>query len=446
MIVPALEERQAFVAALARASSAIPDKPALSEWAGLAANLSQFDSRPSWSANPARLRYLAIDTTASCNLTCPQMCYYHPALGARRERAELERFDEAIRVAARDLDLGVLAFAGKEPLVDAGRLVALAEQASRVPDRRFSIGIVTNGTLVRRNGPSLDRLVRAGALDFIDVSIDSSSADQHDAIRGKAGALKAAQAALSEMLDSWPHVRIGMTSVLRRDNGESIADLVARADPRLRNFFVFPFQPPVFDAQLPAADWSAIDSCVARIVDVLERGRRDAGIEVTISLLGLHLADAVRSGRLRLDSLREDDNGQIFVQQEIGGNTLTFVAQVLPDTGRYGLRILPDGTVLPSTHYLQVPEPLRFGIGSIAEESIVDLYAKAIGPGSAIDQLWASRLNHACRDRPCWPLCFGGIAISDNNIISGKPLDLPPDLCLSSGAESAEALRGDVKP
>lgn len=102
------------------------------------------------------------------------MCYYHPTATRQRPRADLECFRLAVTQAATELNLGTLAFAGKEPLVDAPRLAALAEAANAIPDRAFSIGLVTNGTLVERNWAILDRLVREGAIDFIDVSIDAA--------------------------------------------------------------------------------------------------------------------------------------------------------------------------------------------------------------------------------------------------------------------------------
>lgn len=435
-------DREALVQALTVSAANNPSKPALTEWAELAADINNFRTRPSWHRARASLRFLAVDTASACNLTCPRMCYYHPTATVQRTRAKPEHFKLAVVQAATDLNLGTLAFAGKEPLVDAPRLAALAEAANAVPDRTFSIGLVTNGTLVERNWATLDRLVRDGAIDFIDVSIDSPHAAQHDEIRGLAGAHAAAHQALARMLVEWPEVRIGTTSVLRNDNGGAIADLVERADPRLRNFFVFPFQPPIFEESDPPPDWATIKACMDAVEAMLDGVRRDDGIDVSVSLLGLHVVDAVASGKIWLDALEEDENGQIYFRRSVGGNTLTVFLQVLPETGRHGLRILSDGTVLPGTHYLQAPRPERFAVGNIAGESILDIHQRAGAAESAIDQLWASRAEHACRDRPCWPVCFGGIAVSDNNILTGKPLVLPPDLCISSGAEPANASLG----
>ena len=435
-------DREALIQALTVSATNNPSKPALAEWAELAVDIDNFRTRPSWHRAPPGLRFLAVDTASACNLTCPRMCYYHPTATVQRPRAEIERFTLAVVQAATDLGLGTLAFAGKEPLVDTPRLAALAEAANAIPNRTFSIGLVTNGTLVERNWDTLDRLVRDGVIDFIDVSIDSPHAAQHDEIRGLAGAHAAAHKALARMLAEWPELRIGTTSVLRNDNVGAIADLVELADPRLRHFFVFPFQPPIFEESDPPPDWTTINECMDAVEAVLAGARRGDGIDVSVSLLGLHVADAVASGKISLDALEEDENGQIYFRRAVGGNTLTIFLQVLPETGRHGLRILSDGTVLPGTHYLQAPRPERFAVGNIIGESILDIHQRAGAADSAIDRLWATRPDHACRDRPCWPVCFGGIAVSDNNILTGKPLVLPPELCISSGAESANATLG----
>lgn len=442
MTPPRLPDREALATALSGAASRDPTKPALVEWAELSNDIDNFRKRPSWHRAAPRLQYLAIDTASACNLTCPRMCYYHPSPAGGGPRADIERMKRAIVDAATDLNLGTLVFAGKEPLVDAARLAALATAANAITDRRFTIGLVTNGTLIERNWATLESLVQAGAIDFIDVSIDSHEAQQHDEIRGRAGTHTFARNALRRMLASWPHVRIGVTSVLRTDNVAAIADLIRHADPSLRNFFVFPFQPPVFEQGGIPPDWPTINACIDNIDSVLADARRDAGIEVSVSLLGLHVANAVGSGKLALDELAEDDNGQIHHRRAIGGNLRTIFLQVLPETGRHGLRILPDGTVLPGTHYLQAADPKRFAVGDVRDDTIVDIHSQARATGSAVDRLWESRPDHACRDRPCWPVCFGGIAVSDNNILTGWPLTQPPELCLSSGAEPAGAQSG----
>jgi MoaA/NifB/PqqE/SkfB family radical SAM enzyme len=357
------------------------------------------------------------------------MCYYHSDIPTR-PAAPIERFESAIASAAADLDLRVLTFSGKEPLIDAKRTCALARYANSIPDRRFAIGLVTNATLVERNWLHLDDLVAAGALDFIDVSLDAGDAATHDRIRGSAGAFTAAQRALHRMLGAWPAVRIGVTSVLRRDNESSILQLIADSDGRLTNFFVFPFQPPVFGNEAPF-EWAVIRHMIEALAGQLAE-RRGRPIEVTLSLLGLHIADAVRDGLLDLSAVREDVNGQIFYEWRIGEHCLTLLLQVLPETGRHVLRIMRDGAVLPNTHYLQSADPWKFSIGSIQDEPLPAIYRRATGAAGALSRLWRSRSTHSCRNRPCWPVCFGGIAVADHNLVKGEPLDRQPKLCLKT--------------
>lgn len=380
------------------------------------------------------MRFLSLDTTSACNLTCPGMCYYHSALAQKKVGAPVEAFERAIDCATLELGAQVITFAGKEPLVDIDRLCRLASYANRADSRSYAIGIVTNGTLIERNWLQLNTLVENGSLDFIDVSIDAGDAVSHDRIRGKAGTFDAAQAAIKRMLDSWPDIRIGVTSVLRNDNLENLTEMLVDADERIRNFFVFPFQPPVFEGGRPP-EWSIILDCIKLISEALEGVRQNSGIDVTVSLLGLHLWDAVQSGLLDLSGMKEDDSGQIYYQSQISGNTLTLLLQVLPETGRHTLRILHSGEVLPNTHYLQSASPDAFAVGNIREDSLTEIYGRGCVTGSALAQLWASRDMHECRNNVCWPLCFGGLSASDSSMVSGDPLDRKPALCLVKGDE-----------
>jgi hypothetical protein len=202
---------------------------------------------------------------------------------------------------------------------------------------------------------------------------------------------------------------------------------------------VIPVQPPVFSGGEPLP-WDTVHNYLAELEPALSRckaGRR----EVTVSLLGLHLADAVRDGLFSLEDVQEDADGQLYCERPVGRHLITFLLQVLPETGRHSLRILHTGEVLPNTHYLQVPEPSRFSVGDVRSEALDRIYARAIGPGSALSALWDSRERHECRDRPCWPLCFGGLAASDHNLAAGLPLDRKPRLCLKFEEHDARKMQ-----
>ena len=422
------------VRAIADAVHHNPGRQSLNEWWSLASGHESFSARSAEDATGRNLRFLSLDTTSACNLTCPGMCYYHGALAKKKVGAPIDAFERAIDSATLELGAQAITFAGKEPLVDIDRLSRLARYANRTANRNYAIGVVTNGTLIERNWQQLNSLVEEGSLDFIDVSIDAGDAASHDRIRGKAGTFDAAQAAFKRMLDSWLGIRLGVTSVLRNDNCANLISMLVEADERIRNFFVFPIQPPVFEGGSPL-EWSTILDCVKRISVALEGARQNSGIDVTVSLLGLHLWDAVQSGVLDLSRIKEDDNGQIYYQSQIRGNTLTLLLQVLPETGRHTLRILHSGEVLPNTHYLQSPSPDTFAVGNISDESLTAIYGRGCAAGSALARLWESRDAHECRNNVCWPLCFGGLSVADSSMVTGDQLDRKPALCLVNGDE-----------
>lgn len=255
-----------------------------------------------------RLTYLTVDTTGVCDLTCPGMCYYHPDISLRRTPVAEEALQAAIAAAYTELGMTTLVFAGKEPLQNASRLSRLARFAGELAGRDISTGLVTNGRGIAKHWSELAALAHNGSLTFLDISIDSGIAAQHDAIRGVPGTFEKAFAALERCVGEWPQVRVGTASVLREDNAEGIRELLRRAVPFNRHFFVTPVQPPPFTAT-PALRWTHIRDFLRALLHLLETDLCGAGLEVMISLLGLYLWDAEAEGFFQWDELREDTQG-----------------------------------------------------------------------------------------------------------------------------------------
>lgn len=102
------------------------------------------------------------------------MCYYNPAISLSRRPVGEPALIGAIQEAARDLDLRVLAFAGKEPFLNANLLFRLMAEAAQIPDRSFLIGVVSNGRHIDAHADALLRANDARQLDYIDISIDTA--------------------------------------------------------------------------------------------------------------------------------------------------------------------------------------------------------------------------------------------------------------------------------
>jgi len=422
--------RDALVAdELQRAVAHSPFNRTLQRWVGLLDRSISFEALADSLQQEAVLSFLAIDTTGSCDLTCPSMCYYHPGIDTRRAGVSIHALKTAISDAQRELSLRTLVFSGKEPLVNAQRLFELAEFANNIQDRKFSVGLVTNGRLLARHWPSFDSLVAAGGLSFLDISLDSGYEAEHDRIRGLNGTWSLAMAALRRCIEHWPSVRVGIASVLRHDNADGLLQLVRVTSDFNRVFFFAPIQPPPFTAT-PPVGWSKIFGFVKALVSLLALHPPKQPLEITFSLLGLYIRDAVTDGLFRWRDIREDANGQCYARLEIAGHSIIFLLQVLPETGHAIARIAADGSYLPNTHFLQAATPWSYAIGSIKDERIPALYARALGRNGVLYQLLASREGHECSQRACWKSCFGGLANAETELVAGRDLKRQPALCL----------------
>jgi radical SAM protein with 4Fe4S-binding SPASM domain len=122
--------------------------------------------------------FVVWNITRACNLDC-QHCYQKAT--HKPQRDELS-WDERIGVVDELARVGVpfLAIAGGEPLVcrDFWPVVAHANK------RGLHLTVATNGTLITPEVAA--RLMEAG-VKYVEVSIDSTRRDEHDAFRGRPG-------------------------------------------------------------------------------------------------------------------------------------------------------------------------------------------------------------------------------------------------------------------
>jgi len=423
------DEKSSIASGLATASLRYPEGQTLKFWLALLRGEMYFGGLLDHMRAHPQLSYLTIDTTGVCDLRCPGMCYYHPDIDVRQQHVPIDALARSIADAKEHLNLQSLVFAGKEPLQNMPRLVQLAQFASDLPGEKLSIGLVTNGRAIGKHRVELDALASEGNLSFMDVSIDSGIAVQHDAIRGIHGTQALAMSALKECSQAWTSVRVGSTSVLRNDNANGILELLRSAASFNRHFFITPIQPPPYTTTAPLP-WSAIRDFLNQLTDLLQSELKDAGVEVMVSLLGIYLTEAQREGFLAWEDLREDSAGQCYVETSLGSNTLQMHVQVLPETGWRIGRITYTGAYLPNTHFLQVSDPERFAVGYIQERSIVELYEEALSSKGILVEILDSRETHACKGRPCWDHCFGGLVGAEHSYVGGAPLLQQPLLCL----------------
>jgi hypothetical protein len=364
------------------------------------------------------------------------MCYYHPEIDRTRVPASEVRFVAAVRTSAELLGLKVVVFSGKEPLLNAPRMFRLLDAFSRFREEKFSTGLVCNGRHLARHWPALCAAVERRQLDFLDISLDSANAAQHDTIRGVAGTFDLAWTALNRCSRELPGIRLGLSSVLRRDNAAGILALVKRAASVSRHFYIVPQITPVF-AQTKAPAWSEISAFLESLRHLLTTHLANSRLEIMVSLLGIYLDNAARDGWIRWDEIAEDRNGSLYVDHEFAGNRVGLHLLPLPETAARIARITYAGDYLPNTHFLQDAAPERHAIGNIEREDVSTLYTRALDPDSIWRKIVDSRASHVCRDRPCWASCFGGWSIAEQNYLSDTPLEEQPRLCPKTEADFA---------
>jgi pyruvate-formate lyase-activating enzyme len=412
-------------------------------WAALVSGTAAFDDFLAAVRVRRRLTYLTIDTTGACDLRCAGMCYYHPKIALSKPLVDGSLVLESIRRAANELSLRVLTFAGKEPFLNAVRLFSLVRQAGSLPARDFLTGIVTNGRHVMRNAESLHQAVEEGALDYIDVSIDSANAADHDLFRGARGTHSMAIEAVNWLNSQVPTLRTTVVSVLRWENPKGILDLIRDLAPRNAFYQIQPIQPPPYSS-IPPLTADHVVRFMSRVVDSLCGPLRGAKVSVSIELLGIYLLEAVQAGLFRWDDIREDENGTLYVEQQIGENRLIVTCEVFPLQAWRLARITYSGAYLAHMHFLQSPDPDRFATGHLATETIASLFDRAMNPESFFGQIVRSRSAHECLGRPCWPNCFGGWNGAENAFLeNGRKLWEQPRLC-TKGSEELARIGGTV--
>lgn len=124
------------------------------------------------------LHYLTWNVTADCNLKCKH-CYNNPLNKDKKfDEMSIEEGKDMIQQAL-PLGLKAILFTGGEPLLKKNILTLL----KFAKNRNLSVFLATNGTLIDKNFIKNFR----GIVDRINISLDGSSAEKHDAIRGIKG-------------------------------------------------------------------------------------------------------------------------------------------------------------------------------------------------------------------------------------------------------------------
>jgi hypothetical protein len=157
--------------------------------------------------------------TDRCNLRC-RMCGDQWRADQQLARQTLTLADIAgiVQAAAR-LRTMIISVTGGEPLLhpDIFAILDLIREAG------IAAHMCTNGTLLSEE--RVARLARSG-IKSVSVSIDSSTPDLHDQLRGKAGAFSETVAGITRLRAAMPQLRINVNCTISKVNVATIVDLV----------------------------------------------------------------------------------------------------------------------------------------------------------------------------------------------------------------------------
>lgn len=171
--------------------------------------------------------------TNACNLRCKH-CYQRRGVKLYPEELSLsEKLDAVDQMA--DMGVAILAISGGEPLLSPHLLPVIR----RSKERGMWTCVATNGTLLDE---ALVRKLADAGVDYIEVSLDSASAERHDRFRGVDGSwhetVKGIERAVKAGID------VGIASTITKLNLDELDELYRLAmNLGAKKFFAFNFVP-----------------------------------------------------------------------------------------------------------------------------------------------------------------------------------------------------------
>lgn len=169
---------------------------------------------------PATLPILLLWVTDQCNLNC-RMCGDQWRSTSQRSRLSLAEINGIVRAAGR-LKTMVISLTGGEPLLNPDIMAILGEIAAQ----GIAANICTNGTLLT---PERVKELAATSLRSVSISLDGSTAEEHDRIRGRAGAFAKTIEGIRLLRENLPEVAVNINCTLTRENFRNLPKILSLA-------------------------------------------------------------------------------------------------------------------------------------------------------------------------------------------------------------------------
>lgn len=297
------------------------------------------------------------DFTHKCNLVCKH-CYSNS--GAVQEEELTTK--QALAVVDQIADAGVtaLAFSGGEPLTRSD----FFEVAKYAADRGLYVSVASNGTLLTK--ANVQKL-KESKVNYLDVSIDGSSAKSHDDFRGVPGTFDKAITGLKNCVEADLCVCIATT--VGKKNMEELPEIIDLAEEiQAERFTYFNFIPTGrgkahFDQDLSAQEREKV------LLYLLNR--MSAGCKTTI------LATAPQLARVALQCQGPGGTGEVMMSMA-HMQTVKVTKKAVPlgdfiggcGAGRLYCSISPQGDVHPCVF-------LPVKVGNLKTQKFKDIWLNA---------------------------------------------------------------------
>lgn len=285
----------------------------------------------------AKMREIGVDTNMVCNLAC-SYCY----LGDRTEEKgtlDLDALFASLRSAVNH-DAKLIAFIGKEPLADT-RALDIIKRLSHIrgADKKFRVGMVTNGTLVERR---IDEILEADPC-YIDISIDGIS-DLSNSLRGD-DVTKAIRRGVDAIVESPLRQRFATASVLSTTNSSEFPEAVNRLfDTGVETCFASPILKFAMSKEVSGLAMSLKDVLI--LVEKLGSEVKQSADthQIILDMPYKYTWDLLREGTIPVSEIKEDRFEAIYWR--VSGTPI--ILKLNPFSFSYwrACRITHDGSVL----------------------------------------------------------------------------------------------------
>jgi MoaA/NifB/PqqE/SkfB family radical SAM enzyme len=270
----------------------------------------------------------------------------------------------------------------------------------------LKFGGITNGLAIHKFADDLETI----KLDYLDVSLDGLK-KEHDAMRGD-GAFDKTLANIRLALERKLADRLIIATTLTKFNDQSILDLIRYliVEEGVQWIDVSPLMAvKMQDYQLGESDTVRFLKSLFEMLSSLQTSNSAKVIFEICAYCAAFIPALVESGWLIPDQIHQDGYGHLYQDIHVSDSIkITLKPELIPEYWRHTVRITADGYVVGGCEPLTQSNYQDFSVGNIKDNSVQNLYKKALEIGSPFHKMMLAYDYSECRDKACFSHCLGG--------------------------------------